>query len=227
MRYKTVQFSPLEFNFVSLFKELFYSRNVISVFGLPDLHLKMKNRHDKLFEIGKDSNTELHSIFYDKLRSGWPKFEKLYEKFIGEVVSPLLNEDFLYQRLPTVRFHIPANVAVGAFHTDAEFNHPAGEINFIIPLTNSDDTACPWVESEPGKNDFEAIPLRVNQLVQFNGNILRHGNKANDTKFTRVSMDFRILPISKYDENVIGESITTKTKFREGEYFKRFKHGEL
>jgi hypothetical protein len=223
MRYSTISYSPLEFDFISLFKGLFLPSLAVSrVFDLYDLHLLMKKHYDTLFEVGKDSSTELHKTFYDKLRSGWPKFDAMYESFISKVVSTLFSEDFLYQKNPTVRFHIPGNVAVGAFHTDAEFHHPAGEINFIIPLTNSDDTASPWVEIEPGKNDFEPMMLRIGQLIMFNGNVLRHGNKVNETKFTRVSMDFRILPISKYDENVIGESITTKTKFREGEYYKRF-----
>lgn len=222
MRYSTIEYSTLEFNFISLFNGVFFPGSTIKVFHLCDLHLLMKEHHEKLFEVGKDSSTELHDKVYNKIRAGWPKFEKTYENFIFDVVSPLFDEDFLYQKLPTIRFHIPDNVAVGAFHTDAEFNHPAGEINFIIPLTNSEDTACPWVESEPGENDFEAIPLTIGKLVQFNGNVLRHGNKVNETGFTRVSMDFRILPISKYNPETGGESLTRKTKFVEGEYYQRY-----
>lgn len=222
MRYSTIRYSPIKFNFIDLFKGLFFPVSAGKVFDLCDLHLLMKDLPEKLFEVGKDSSTEFHSKVYDKLRSGWPKFEKMYEEFISEVVSPLFNESFLYQKLPTIRFHIPSNVAVGAFHTDSEFNHPAGEINFIIPLTNSDATACPLIESEPGKDDFESIPLRIGQLVQFNGNELRHGNLSNRTGLTRVSMDFRVLPISKYNPEAGGESLTRKTRFVEGEYYKLF-----
>jgi hypothetical protein len=223
MRYSTIHYSPAAFNFVYLFKKLFFPGAPMMVFDLCDLHLKMKQHYSTLFEVGKDSCTELHSKVYDKLREGWPQFEKMYNRFISEVVAPEFSEDFLFQKSPTIRFHIPANLAVGAFHTDAEFNHPAGEINFIIPLTNSDDTACPWIESEPGKNDFEAIPLTIGELVRFNGNELKHGNKKNETDFTRVSMDFRVLPISKYNPDSVGESITRKTRFVEGEYYERFK----
>lgn len=222
MRYTTIPYSPAEFNFVSLLERLFYSEKVLSAFHLEDLHLVAKKDYPELFKIGQDSSTEFHAKVYDRLREGWPKFEKLYLELIGWVVAPLFDDDFLFQKQPTIRFHIPGNVAVGDFHTDAEFNHPSGEINFIIPLTNSDGTACPYVESEPGQQDFEPIPLRVGQLIRFNGNELRHGNKINETSATRVSMDFRILPISKYNPEGTGESITKKTRFVEGEYYNRY-----
>jgi hypothetical protein len=35
-------------------------------------------------------------------------------------------------------------------------------------------------------------------------------------------MDFRVLPLSKYDESNTGESMTLNTKFKEGAYYKRF-----
>jgi len=60
---------------------------------------------------------------------------------------------------------LPGNVAVGAFHNDAEFGHPEGEVNFIIPMTDSDNTGSVWVESEEGKKDFTPIRLRTGWLV--------------------------------------------------------------
>jgi hypothetical protein len=46
---------------------------------------------------------------------------------------------------------------------------------------------------------------------------------VNKTTQTRVSLDFRILPLDKYDENNNTESITQKTKFKIGQYYKLFK----
>lgn len=174
-----------------------------------------------IFEIGKDSSTDFHKKFYDKYHEGWEELQNTYDLFIKEVVSKDFNEDILYQKFPTFRVHLPKNVAVGAFHNDSEFQHPVGEVNYILPLTNSENTQSVWVESEPSKKDFAPMKLRVGELVRFNGNRLTHGNKINSTKKTRVSMDFRILPISHYDKSRIGESITLHTKFKEGAYYKR------
>lgn len=212
MRYIVSNYDTSKFDFVKVISELF---------GVKELK-SISEKHDELFQVGSDSKTSFHNLFYDKYRSGWEEMETLYANFIKGVIAPTVHEDFLYQKFPTFRVHLKNNVAVGAFHNDAEFNHPKGEINFIIPLTNSKDTASIWIESEPDKKDFEAVEMKVGELVKFNGNELTHGNKKNETEHTRVSMDFRILPISKYDENNSKESVTRNTKFIEGEYYKKF-----
>lgn len=211
------KYNTLEYNFIGLVEDLF------GVNSLEHLHILKHPDYNNLFEVGKDSSTVFHQKFYDKYREGWDELVTVYERFIQEQIFCAYIEDFLYQKFPTFRVHLPGNIAVGAFHNDAEFHHPAGEINFIIPLTNSNDSASVWVESEPSKKDFAPITLNQGELVMFDGNRLTHGNRVNVTGRTRVSMDFRILPISKYDESNSGESMTLSTKFREGEYYKRFK----
>jgi ectoine hydroxylase-related dioxygenase (phytanoyl-CoA dioxygenase family) len=221
IRYFKMPFKRQRYHFVEEIQRLFWGHKLCTQY-LQHLHNKLDHPYSELFEVGKDSSTNLHQAFYDKYRSGWPELEKVYENFIKEFVSKQFDEDFLYQSFPTVRFHIPGNVAVGHYHNDAEFGHPEGEINFIIPLTDSNDTASVWVESEPGKKDFLPMKLRIGELIMFDGNRLTHGSEINTTGSTRVSMDFRILPLSKYDENNSGISITRKTKFVEGEYYRRF-----
>ncbi len=188
---------------------------------LEDLHFLVEGKYKELFEVGHDSSTIFHEAFYNKYRSGWLVMQYVYDEFIANIIAPEFNEDFLYQKFPTFRVHLPENVAVGRFHYDAEFGHPEGEINYIIPLTDSDNTASVWIESEQFKLDFEPMKLRIGEYIRFNGNQLTHGNKINETSKTRVSMDFRILPISCYKETG-AESLTTKTKFVEGQYYKKF-----
>lgn len=211
---KTISFSTNAYPFERLIEQLFACSE------LRLLHKLDPDKHSDLFKVGADSSTVFHSKFYDKYHVGWPEMEALYECFISEMIAPLFKEDVLYQKFPTIRFHLPANVAVGAFHNDAEFNHPKGEMNFIIPLTESEDTASVWVESEPGKKDFKAMKMKPGRVIMFNGNELTHGNKVNDTGLTRVSMDFRILPVSCYHPTEAG-SVTLGTKFKEGAYYKR------
>ena len=212
MRYELIKFDHERHDFVKIIKDLFH------VDKLED----MNEEHAELFKVGDDSKTSFHKEFYDRYRAGWDEFQNLYEQFIKEEIAPVYSGNFLYQAWPTFRVHLNGNLAVGDFHNDAEFGHPEGEINYIIPLTNSDGTAAPWVESEPKKGDYECMLMRVGYFIIFNGNRLTHGNKVNDTGKTRVSLDFRILPMDCYKENYNGESITRKTKFKIGEYYKLF-----
>ncbi len=214
-RTETIKFNSYKYNFHDLIGGILTK--------LEDLHFLAEGKYPDLFEVGKDSSTIFHQAFYDKYRSGWPEMQKMYEDFISEVVAPEYGGDFLFQKFPTFRVHLPKNIAVGRFHYDAEFGHPLGEVNYIIPLTDSAGTSTLWIESEHGKGDYQEVPLMIGGLVKFNGNQLTHGNYVNETAKTRVSMDFRILPLSLHAPVQVNESVTTKTKFIEGEYYKRFK----
>lgn len=217
--YKTMKYSVILFPFINEVSKVF------NVLDLNNLHSLLDKQYSDTFKIGADSCTNLHNVFYDKYRDGWPEMLSLYDRFIKDVVSFYFDEDFLYQCFPTFRVHLPGNVAVGAFHADGDFGHPDGEINFILPLTNSDNTASVWVESEPKLGDYIPMEMRTGELIRFNGNKLTHGNKSNETTKSRVSMDFRILPISKYKEDESLESKTTKQKYTEGAYYKKYLNG--
>ena len=75
-----------------------------------------------------------------------------------------------------------------------------------------------WTETERDKKDFQPIEAEVGDVWMWNGANLLHGNKINDTGKSRVSVDFRILPLSKYKKNE-RTSITNKTKMTIGEYW--------
>lgn len=216
MSYTTIPVNEISTKIIAEMQKLFDGAE------LNEVHKKLDHEYKEQFQVGADSSTNLHSKFYDKYRGGWAEMEELYCELISTVVAPTQSEDFLYQKFPTVRFHIPNNVAVGKFHKDADFNHPLGEINYVLPLTNSNKTASIWVEQNEGQQDYIDMIMQVGKLITFNGNQRRHGNKTNETRFTRCSLDFRILPISFYHPEENAESITTKAKFTDGAYYKRF-----
>ena len=58
----------------------------------------------------------------------------------------------------------------------------------------------------------------VGEFVKWDGANLKHGNKINDTGNTRVSFDFRVMPLSKYKDNN-RESVSVNTKMKIGDYF--------
>ncbi len=197
---------------------------VTEFFGVEDLS-ELHTLHNELCEASpltqeNEAETPFHKKFYTKLNSGWPEIKKVYEDFIHNEISKLFDESFLYQVFPSFRIQVPNQTAVSNWHydSDEDHKHPMWEINFQIPLTKMFDTNCMWLESVPGLGDFSPAELETGQYLIFNGNMCRHGNKTNTTGVTRVSLDFRVLPMSRHDKNTEKQSYYGK-KFAEGGYY--------
>ncbi len=210
--HKIFKYNQSDYPFVEYISNLFDNHQ------LELLHTKDKKEYSFFDKPSKDSDTIYHKIFYDKMRSGWEEFFCVYRNFINNFVMKQIGEPIICQKWPTFRVHLPNNLAVGAWHTDSEFNHPDNEINFLLPITKMFESNTIITESEPGLKDFKQIELEPGELFMFNGNKCTHGNLPNRTGFTRVSLDFRVLKKSDYKENN-KTSITTGTKFKVGEYY--------
>ena len=167
------------------------------------------------------------------MREPWSEFINAYNNFICDEIAPLFDESFAYQATPSFRVQVPNNKAVSLWHydSDEEHLHPEGEINFILPVTRAFDTNAIWAESEPGKGDFMPMGWECSEFAEFNGNKCRHGNKINKTGVSRVSFDFRVMPIHKYKPDLRPELRAkarlaigaTNAKFVIGDYYSLFK----
>ena len=218
--YKKYIFDTNKYNFYNLLSSLFNHQN------LETIHEKLGDLEQ--FTMANNSNTECHKAFYAKLKEGWPELESMYESFLSEFILEIVGEEFIFQKWPTLRTHVPNNWATPEYHRDSQegYNHPHGEINFLLPFTKCHDTNTLWSESEADKGDFQPIQMEWGELVTFNGNQCRHGNKINKTPISRVTCDFRVLPLSKYDPDDIKVSHTTGTRFELGHYYKKLRHPE-
>jgi hypothetical protein len=145
----------------------------------------------------------------------------LYSLFIEDFVSTLFTESFCVQTVPTFRVHLPNNLAVGEFHCDKDYNHAVGEINFWLPLTPCSDSNSIWIEQEIGNGNYRPISSRAGQVVVFDAVRLRHGNVLNKTGATRVSFDFRCIPLSLYEFRD-ARSVNTGARLVLGDYFSLF-----
>ena len=189
-----------------------------------------------LVRFENEVKTFFHEKFYSKLREPWTKFIDTYNEFVKNEVSPLIKEPFAYQKTPSFRVQVPNNKAVSLWHTDSDEQHlhPVGELNFILPATKTFASNATWTETSPGAGDFQPMEMEYGQFVQFNGNQCAHGNKVNKTGSTRVSFDFRIMPLSNYNpdqwdlearasaRNAAG---TTTKQFLIGDYYTLFEEG--
>ena len=177
-----------------------------------------------------DTKTWFHKKYYSS--ATYSELIKLYDRFVKEVILPRYSDsEFAVQVDPSFRIHLPNNTALGVrendsddkigIHCDADYNHQIGEINFILPLTPMFDTNSVYTESEPGKEDYHSINVPIGNVFCFYGNKCRHYNMKNTTGVSRLSIDFRIIPMSKYDYNWTSVSIHGKRPLTLSGYFKK------
>ncbi len=147
-----------------------------------------------------DSETYLH-------------FETVYKALIRDVVGPSIGGGtVLYQRAPTFRTYLPSLVPMGKLHCDEQYHHQPSELNFWMPISDHcEGNNSLWVESWPGKSDFQPINLEYGKIYRGWLNQCRHYTNANDTLFTRVSIDFRAL-----NDNTGGHDPTFHAGIRRG-----------
>lgn len=141
-----------------------------------------------------DQASAAHLAFYD----GFGKLREMYHEFLQCHVLPLFRQDICVQRTPSFRVGFPGGMAVHEFHLDSDYNHQRGTINFWLPVTKAFDTNTMWVESAPCSGDYQPVNLQPGQFLQFDATVLRHGNLYNTTGRTRVSFDFRVIPLKNY-----------------------------
>ncbi|KAL1495561.1 hypothetical protein AB1Y20_016924 [Prymnesium parvum] len=142
-----------------------------------------------------------------------------------------LGEDsFAVQCQPSMRFNLPGCSALGArpgdsdemigLHADGEYGHQPGEMNFTLALTPFFGSNGLFVETEPGRGDFREVVMDTGGIFAFAGVSRRHHNKRNTTGVSRVSLDFRVIPMSKYQDSRDGERKASREhRFTLGEYF--------
>ena len=166
---------------------------------------------------GTDNNTALHDILYTVFDGD--SFLPTYREFVKFLQGPI-QEELIFQKKPTFRIHLPGNLSVGDYHRDRDYGHPPEEINIWVPVTEARKTATIWLESEYEKNDFHPVELNHGEFLIFDS-ALKHGNEINAEGYTRVSMDFRVIPKSLYKGS---ERVTANRghKLSLGQYYDQF-----
>ena len=74
----------------------------------------------------------------------------------------------------------------------------------------------PFSNSNYPTDKYINLKLSTNEFFVEKLNSIYHFNKINKTGFTRISLDFRIIPYTKYMTNL---SYFTNTKFELGKYY--------
>ena len=199
-----------EYNFRHEIEKMFGTDQLERIHEIEDCDFGILNMET-------DQTTYLHKKFYEKV--GETNFLDDYKKFIKDVILPHFNEDLLYQKIPTFRIQVPDNISVAEFHNDKSYSHSPDEVNIFLPITEAKETYTIWSESQENLGDYSPMNAKYGEYYIWDGANLKHGNKINESNISRFSVDFRVLPFSKYDENNMQETITTKIKLKLGSYF--------
>ena len=151
----------------------------------------------------------------------YKRYVDKYRLFLKEVIAPLCcdpssstQQNIVYQYPPTTRVVLPNGNKTISMHCDRDYpNHQAAEINFWLPLTNVFESNSLFVESEPGKGDFQPLKLRYGQFLKFDGHDCRHYTVHNETQTCRVSIDFRVVPscLAQKERSQIGDFCVEET----------------
>tara|TARA_R110000824_G_scaffold326043_2_gene512948 strand:+ start:14422 stop:15102 length:681 start_codon:yes stop_codon:yes gene_type:complete len=165
-----------------------------------------------------DQSTIFHKTFYSMPKDS--KFYTIYNTFVKNEIQELFDEEIIYQRIPTFRAQVPNNLGVAEWHKDKQYNHSSKEVNIYLPLTDAYDTSTVWTETQEGLEDYAPLNATYGEYYVWNGANWNHGNKKNKTGKTRISIDFRIMPISKYKDNH-RTSTSNSTKMTIGHYWSK------
>lgn len=214
---------------------------------LEDLHTLLP---ESLRTLDASEINEVSKQFYDQDSAFRKTYEAFYKKYVREKIAggaeflfqttPTIRFHFPHQKgfnwLPR-------------FHTDIMLGHPPQEVNLWLPATqvfesNSmllmgrtksleilDDVEMDLggfarrVQDDPElqarcRAASEPVTLRCGQLVAFDSRCL-HATQFNTTSSTRISLDFRFLPVAEYRKLRITYRGTGRRQmlFQPGEYY--------
>jgi ectoine hydroxylase-related dioxygenase (phytanoyl-CoA dioxygenase family) len=93
-------------------------------------------------------------------------------------------------------------------------------MNFFLPFVDTNKYNTIWAESKQDKGDYSPFLLKYGEVKRWNGANLMHGNVVNTSGESRVSVDFRVLPISQLDDKK-RTTLTQKIPFEIGGYWEK------
>jgi hypothetical protein len=147
------------------------------------------------------------------LTNNFTGFQTVYDNLVLSICAPRVasllsdysDEDRIYyQAFPCIRIVQPGEFSIGP-HADVAYGHHPCSVNFYIPLTKIGGTASLFLESRLGSEDWHAITGDYGHVKQFAGATCLHFTPENMTDYTRVSLDFRLIPGSMMDALKSGE----------------------
>lgn len=155
-------------------------------------------------------------------------FQETFDQFVRSVCAPHMArlfpcDEIFYQAFPCLRIVQPGEFSIGP-HSDVAYGHHPCSVNFYVPLTQIGGAASLFLESRPGAEDWHPIEGSYGYVKQFAGAQCLHWTTDNKMDYTRVSLDFRLIPGPLFNGLKCGSSVPggQKDVYRESEgYYSR------
>ena len=183
---------------------------------------------------GTDQATLFHKVIYKDFDDPNSILIAGYRKLVASIAPNVAiqygvcPELLAVQTYPTVRIQTPNNISVFEFHRDSDYNHPLAETNCFYALTRCLDSSALQVEQTLGMGDYLPLNLRPESIAILNTSIFSHGDLPNLMNYTRVSFDFRFLPLSALGSSQLAKfSLSSSRPFSLGGYFTQLSKLEL
>jgi hypothetical protein len=208
------------------FQKLFAQHLNVQGSELENLHMHLPENliPSSMVTVDDDQNQAIYKLLYEidegyrmNTKNTNGNFLDLFQDFVSYLSKTIFYENLIYQNKPTLRINFPNNKAVGAWHRDRDYNHPAEEINIWVPITTATMTNTIWTESSFDLEDYSPANQEYGEFLIFDSG-LKHGNQLNIENRTRISFDFRVIPESLYQENS-SSSYSQNIPFELGQYY--------
>lgn len=220
---KIIKYDTDRFNFRSYIENcLGKLEDIHKNFDLKPCALNTKGGVDDrmLACIDPDENTFyglIEKVFKEVIHSQYA-FRYMWWRFQKEVLKPLFNEDrIVAQKLPSIKI-FPSGYEWNYVenpiekdgrkinrHLDSDppYYHPEFETTFILPLIDMDEDNGLFF-------DDKMRLINYGEFISFTSEHYHGGYVINNSKNTRVSMDFKAVPFSKYDVSTLSDKLIKK-----------------
>lgn len=181
---------------------------------------KLDQLHLRVPKIAQDLDETQINDFTTLLYDLGPKFASVYRGFLRSTIASMFSAPIYFQRIPTIRVHFPNQEGFGtrqSWHSDIMLGHPPGEVNVWLPLTDAIDgntmdilhraDSLPLMDMVGGdftqfgsafdhacKTVARPVVMEQGKYLMFDPRCI-HATQHNKTNKTRVSMDFRVIPV--------------------------------
>lgn len=238
---RIIDYPSIQYQFNSTLQNVLKKKYEIS----QDVSLSKMHEHMSIENLSTHLQSSGH--WYDHLTTLGDELVRVYHAFI-RWLSLHLGFDFIFERDPLVRYHIPGrlddryrldNGELFTFHSDTLLGDYFQQINVWLPFCDVKDTAAltmvdPLLSLEALQTFSESIDfcsityraarvsffefmkqrddlsqkifsnsksmnMKYGQCLLFDPRVL-HGTAENISDETRVSMDFRIVPLKDYQK---------------------------
>ena len=210
-----------KFNFKDLLKK-FYDCD------LTQVHKKF-NIEQKFYDVtaGIDNLSIVEDTYKNVINS--KSFKDVWFNFIKSVIKPYFkNNKILIQKLPSINI-IPSGCEIKYVHKIVDdmnlhldsaqpFYHPMFEENFWLPMTEADDLNDLYYLN---KNKKTRVNAKLDEIFHFGNDVIHGSILKNNSENTRISLDFKALSVSNYDEKLISDKIIIKRgkKYKQNEWY--------